>query len=272
MELSANAEIETLRQKIARLGNDLESLNNSKESLYKDKAAFDALLSDSIAQANELKSKKKITDEDIKAKKQLRTTLNKELKELSTKLKATQKPASPKAKAKLPPDVIKKQIEAMQYAIETEGLSFEKEKNYMDRIKQLKAQLPVTKTIDSFCSKEAQELSAKKATADLVHVEIQKLATESTKGFEQLTAKAKAIIEAKAKRADIQVKLKEIKTKIEFKNLDLAEALSQWLVVAKDMPVELSAEASEAEVISKFKSSKKLTKDDILKLQRLATR
>jgi uncharacterized coiled-coil DUF342 family protein len=274
MELSANAEIEKLRQQIAQLGKDLESLNNSKESWYKEKTSFDSFLSNTIAEANELKTKKKITDEEIKNKKLLRTTLNKELKELSIKIKSLQKPAaSTKLKKRLSPDAAKKQIEAMQYAIETEGLSFEKEKQYMDRINQLKAELAESPLEAAGAPKELREtLITKKSRADLIHVEIQKLAEDSTKDFDQLTAKAKAIIEAKNKRLEIQGKLKEIKLQIEAKNQDLAESLNQWLLVTKDLPTPVSAEMSEADVINKFKNSKKLTKDDILKLQRLATR
>lgn len=266
MELGTPADVEKLRRQIALLGRELEALNNSKESLYKEKADFDALLSNTIAEANELKTKKKETDEEIKKKKQLRTELNKELKAQGAKLKS-QKPAT-KTKIKLSPAAIRKQIEAMQYSIETEGLSFEKETLYMERINRLKAELAELAPAES----ESKEFVAKKILADQAHVEIQKLAIESTKGFELLTSKAKAIIEAKASRVKIQVRLKDLKSQIEFKNQDLAEALGQWLTVTKDIAPEISAEAAEAEFINKFKNSKKLTKDDILKLQRLATR
>ena len=267
MELGP-AEIERLRHQIAILGRDLEVLNNSKELLYKDKANFDALLSETIAEANELKAKKKITDDEIKKKKQVRTELNKELKTASIKLKTQKSTSNAKTKGRLSPDAIKKQIEAMQYAIETEGLSFEKETLYMDRIKRFKTELAALGPAEA----EAKELSSKKVLADSAHTEVQKLAIESTKGFELLTIKAKAIIEAKAKRVAIQAKLKDIKGQIEAKNQELAEMLNQWLTVTKDIVPEISAEAAEAEFLNKFKSSKKLTKDDLLKLQRLATR
>lgn len=273
MELSAIAEIEKLRHQIAVLGKDLESLNNSKESLYKEKTSFDAFLSNTIAQANELKANKKITDEDIKSKKVLRTTLNKELKEFSTKFKESQRAQiGKKEKKRLSPEATKKQIEAMQYAIETEGLSFEKEKQYMDKIKQLKAELAESSKEMSGSKELRETVSAKKTQADSIHIEVQKLAETSTKSFDQLTLKAKQIIEAKNKRIEIQNKLKDIKAQIEAKNQELSEALNVWLTVSKDLPVPVSAEMSEAEVINKFKNSKKLTKDDILKLQRLAAR
>jgi uncharacterized coiled-coil DUF342 family protein len=273
MELSTSAEIEKLRHQIAQLGNELESLNNSKESFYREKTSFDSLLSNTISEANELKAKKRITDEEIKSKKILRTTLNKELKELSIKMKSMQKAPSTKIKKRLSPDAIKKQVEAMQYAIETEGLSFEKEKQYMDRIKQLKAELAESPLEAAGVPKELREtLTAKKSKADLVHIEIQKLAEDSTKNFDLLTTKAKVIIDAKNKRAAIQTTLKDLKAQIEVKNQDLAEALNQWLTVSKDLPIPVSAEMTAADVINKFKSSKKLTKDDILKLQRLAAR
>jgi uncharacterized coiled-coil DUF342 family protein len=267
MELGTSSDIEKLRHQIALLGRELEAFNNSKESLYKEKSNFDNLLSTTIAEANELKAKKKTTDDEIKKKKQLRTDLNKELKAYSAKLKS-QKATGPKARGRLSPEMVKRQIEAMQYAIETEGLSFEKEILYMDRIKRLKAEIVALGPIEA----ESKELAAKKTQADTAHVEIQKLATESTKSFELLTSKAKTIIEAKAARTNVQTKLRDLKSQIELKNQELAEALGQWLTVTKDIAPELSPEAAEAEFINKFKSFKKLTKDDILKLQRLATR
>jgi uncharacterized coiled-coil DUF342 family protein len=273
MELSTPADVEKLRYRIAQLGKELEALNNSKEVLYKEKATFDNLLSSTIAEANELKTKKRAVDDEIKKKKELRTELNKELKTQNIKLKA-QKPAvssSAKPKIRQSADAIKKQIEAMQYAIETEGLSFEKETQYMDKIKRLRAELAQIAPADAESKKNREEFSTKKTQADLAHTEIQTLAAESTKDFESLTAKAKAIIDAKAKRVAIQAKLKDLKIQIEAKNQDLSETLSSWLLVAKEMPV-MSAAAAEEEVINKFKSSKKLTKDDLLKLQRLAAR
>jgi uncharacterized coiled-coil DUF342 family protein len=260
MELGTSS-VEGLRRQIFLLGKELEALNNSKESLYKEKANLDSCLAKAIIEANKFREEKRAIDEEIKAKKQLRTKLNQELKAYSAKLKTLKK------NLKKNPKALRQKIEAMQYAIETEGLSFEKEKIYMDKIKSIKEELALLAPIEA----ELKEYTSKKELADQIHKEIQNLASKSTKCFELLTFTAKSISEIKSSRAEIQKKLKELKTQIELKNQLLADALSQWLDLTKTTAPEISLKNIELELINKFKNSKRLTKDDILKLQRLAT-
>jgi len=279
--MDSTHEIEKLKHEIAEIGSQLEKLGHTKESLYQEKKVFEQQQSDSINSAKQLKAQKSAVDNKIKEKKLLRTTLNKELRQLSVKFsQARRQRKSFKGEN---PDHIKRQIEAMQFSIETEGLSFEREQNYMARIKQLKARLAElgaqnggAEDFDSL-SKQAAE---KKVLADGTHSEIQKLAEQSASIFAELTKKAKEIDEIKKKRIELSDKLKSIRSEIEQSNANLSDTLNKWLEITKDMPPEakpvmaesMTNREEEQSIISKFKNAKRLTKEDILKLQRFAAK
>ena len=279
--MDSTHEIEKLKQEITEIGSQLEKLGQTKESLYQEKKILEQEQSNSINSAKDLKAKKASIDHQIKEKKVLRTTLNKELRPLTAKLSQARRQRRNFSGES--PEQIKRQIEAMQFSIETEGLSFEREQNYMARIKQLKVKLA---EIDAQAGgsvdpdKLGAELTQKKTLADGAHAEVQKLAEQSASIFAELTQKAKSIDEIKEKRHVANEKLKSIKTEIEQSNAKLAEALNQWLEVTKDMPPEakpvmtesMANREEEQSIISKFKNAKRLTKEDILKLQRLAAR
>lgn len=266
-----NTDVRLLRKKIGDLGYELEKLGSEKEILHRKKKDIDEKLSEFISSAKDLKAKKTAIDDDIKKKKLLRTTLNKDLKEYSRKISEFQK-----AKRICEPADVKKQIEAMQYAIETAGLTFEKEKSYMERIRQLKAKLAEFERaeVQSGAKDAAANMTSKKVEADALHNEIQKFADESTKLFASLTEKAKEIILLKQKRAEILNTLKGFKGSIDDANSQLSGALNTWLEVSKT-PVAVAMpdiKADAEDLFAKFKAAKKLNKEDILKLQRFAAR
>jgi len=270
-------EIELLKKNIGELSYSLEKLGAEKESLYSEKKLLEEKLSSVINSAKELKAQKATIDTQIRDKKQLRTTLNKEIKEFSKKISEVRK-VSPQFKKGPNADDMKRQIEAMEYAIETEGLAFEREKTYMEKIKQLRAKIAEQNKISASnteINSLRDSLSKKKVEADNSHAEIQKLADESTKLFNILTEKAKEIDELKQKRTSMQITLKNFKNRIEETNQQLAGSLNRWLEVAKTAPpitVKVPEAVSTEELFNKFKNAKKLTKEDILKLQRFAAK
>ena len=263
---SPTPDIETLRKQISVLGNELEKLGREKESIYQEKKSAEKFLSNSITAAKESKAKKASIDEQIRAKKVIRTQLNKELK--ASKISGGEKNTRQKGESS---QQIKKQIEAMQFSIETEGLSFEREQVYMTRIKQLKAKLAEMNPV----VEAKPDLAEKKTLADSAHNEVQKLAEQSAALFEELTKRAQEIDKYKAQRAALQEKLKALKLEIDAANIRLSEQLNVWLETTRSMPekalIEPQAETAES-IITKFKNAKRLTKEDILKLQRLASR
>jgi uncharacterized coiled-coil DUF342 family protein len=166
--------------------------------------------------------------------------------------------------------MLRKQIDAMQYSIETEGVSFEREQTYMDKIKRLKLKL------DEFEKENAgyrafnalkSEINKKKTAADAVHAEVQKLAAESSSIFKDLSTKSEGISKAKEEKMTLQEGLKGRKADIDTLNQKLSETLNDWSKLSKETaPVEISRKPED--VMGKLKSKKKLTKEDILIIQR----
>ena len=274
----SQAKIELLNKEIALLSSRLKDISSEKEARYKEKDAKDLELNELIKTAQELRDKKLKIDSEVKALKQVRDADNKGLKEYYNKLaeqKVQQHPAADKNKVRPNPSAMKKQIEAMSYSIETEGLSFEKEKTYMDKIKRLKVMLAEIEKEDAKYAevrKLRTEITGKKREADDAHDKIQKLAAESSGIFAQLKEKSDAITKAKKARAAIQIEIKELKTQLEEIDSKLVSALAEWSEITKHAPKIIEGIPAGATAMEALKSKKKLTKDDILAMQKQAMR
>ena len=264
MEEAEKQNIDELKKKIEQNSVELKKINEEKENKYKEKNKLDKLLFSFIKKANEIRDKKKRTDTDIYQLKISRKGLNSELKNLFSKFKVIKQDRRPKGSGA---EQLKKQIATIQFSIETEALSFEREKSYMEKINQLKSQLSeIEKTSANGNPKEFKRgLFDKKKIADETHEKIITLATESSKDFENLTDLSKKISDIKKKKSELQNSLKDYKEKIDSLNQTLENCLQEWAKVA---PMDASIKKPEVDVISRLKDKRTLTKDDILELQR----
>ncbi|MFH0869130.1 MAG: hypothetical protein V1839_02805 [archaeon] len=272
------AKVETLNKEIALLSSQLKEFSSKKESKYKEKETKDLELNGLIKTAQELRDKKLKIDSEVKALKQVRDADNKGLKEYYNKLaeqKVQQTAVTDKIKVRPNPAALKKQIESMSYSIETECLSFEKEKTYMDKIKRLKVMLV---EIDKEDAKYAEvrklrtEITGKKREADDAHDKIQTLAAESSGIFAQLKEKSDAITKAKKARAAIQIEIKSLKAQLEEIDSKLVSTLAEWSELTKQAPKMHEGLPAGVSEMEQLKTKKKFTKDDILAMQKSAMR
>jgi len=275
------AKLESLNKEIASLSSQLKDLGAKKEAKYKEKEARDQELNSLIKAAQELRDKKAKIDAEVKGLKAIRDVNNKSLKEYYSKLaekKSVQQPADKKIKVRLNPAAIKKQIEAMLFSIETEGISFDREKAYMGKIKQLKVQLAEIEKEDAAYAEARQmrtEIGGKKKDADEAHDKIQKLAAESSDIFAQLKEKSEQIAKAKKSRSALQADVKELKTQLDAIDSKLVSVLSQWSEITKSAPpIEMRAPQPSTQIseMEQLKTKKKFTKEDILAMQKQAMR
>jgi uncharacterized coiled-coil DUF342 family protein len=274
MESEEQLKLEQLKKGIHDLSTELRQLGEEKEKKYKEKENIDKNLNSYIKTAKDLRDKKVDIDKKVRELKAQREILNKELKAMFAKLAEAKKSLMPVSDKKKGPressGQLKKQIDAMQYAIETEGVSFEREQTYMDKIKRMKIKLDeIEKEGAGFRDFKLlkDEINKKKAAADAVHAEIQKLAVESTSIFKDLSLKSEGISKAKQEKLALQEGLKGRKSEIETLNQQLSDTLNEWSKVSKEVaPVTVSRKPED--VMCKLKSKKKLTKEDILILQR----
>ncbi len=279
------SKLEQLKKEIQSLSTELKQLGEQKETKYKEKERVELNLNSFIKKARELKDKKVEIDKNIKELKKNRETLNKEIKQmfskfnqLKKKILGPQKVDKRRGKdSTTSPAEIKKQIEAIRYSIETEGLSFDREQKYMEHIKRLQQKLG---EINAEEEKNKQlrdfkkEILTKKKNADSFHEEIQKFAKESTNIFKELTQLSKDISKSKEQKASLQIVLRNLKSEIDKLNQKLSEILKEWSSIttesiAEEAKESLAAVAARTEqVMEKLKTKKKLTKEDILLMQR----
>ena len=274
-KVEVKQQLEQLKKEIHLLSVSLKQLSEQKESKYKEKDGLNQDLNNYIKTAKELRDKKKEIDTKIRDLKGKRQVFNKGLSEMWCKFREIKSNVVPKDKSKGSPSLIQKQIEKIEFTIQTEALSFEREKKMMRQLKELKAQLGEMKLEDAKF-KELRDfkddVKEKKVEADDIHIEIQKLATESTDIFKKLTEKSELIAKAKETREKINVDLQGLKAQISEIDVRLEKFLQQWgaltsLPVFTEQEMIPAVQKKAEAAMEKLKSKGKLTKEDILAMQ-----
>ena len=278
-----NTEVEqkakTLRKEIQEISANLKELGGQKEEHYLQKNTLDKKLNSLISKAKELKEKKVILDKEICELKNAREDANKKFNQTMTDISDAKRER--KKQQLQPSGPIRKQIKDLEYKMQTEALSFKKEKELMDRIRKLKIELNTILSAEqelkqsSVSYKDAKDV---KKAADDIHSKIQARANESSQIFQELTQLSQDIANIKAQRNTVQLVLKNIKQQISQMNHKLSRILKDWSGVADKVVMGTARKGFNAiqkkteEVKEKFKSKKKLTTEDILLLQREAMR
>ncbi|MBT3940687.1 hypothetical protein HOD83_03220 [Candidatus Woesearchaeota archaeon] len=278
-----NVEVEqkakNLRKDIQTISANLKELGGQKEKHYQQKNDLDKQLNSLISKAKELKDQKAEIDKKIitlkKNREESNKRFNQSLVEINDEKRERRKHNVPSS------GPIRKQIKDLEYNMQTEALSFNKEKKIMDQIKKLKVDLnKILAHEEGLKSSRTKFNDARvvKKQADDIHSEIQKLAQESSKIFEDLTKLSKDIANIKAQRNTVQLVLKNLKGQISQMNQKLSKILKDWSGVADKVVLNPARRSISAihkkteEVKDKLKSKKKLTTEDILLLQREAMR
>lgn len=276
------SEIEKVKSEVYDLNASLKELGDKKESQYLEKNKLEARLNKLISKASELKSKKSDIDRKIRDIKKLREDKNKAVQALIGELHKAKKKHGDGRKSQDKKLDIQKKIRDLEFVVQTEVLSFEKEKKYMNQIRLLKKELGnINKHIESTLEvKKIRDLiKTTKSIADEYHKQIQEASKDGSLIFKELTSISKEISSIKKKRSTLRNTLKSIKTQITQVNDILGKKLGQLgslpLATGKAMldgakfGAGVLHKKTEA-VKEKFKKKKKLSKDDILLLQKEA--
>ncbi len=276
------SQLNKVENEVRELNISLKKLGDEKESKYKEKGHLEGRLNTLIARANELKTKKGKVDQKTGELKKLREEKNKSVQNLIKELQKAKKKFAPSKKQLERRKSVKKGIRDLEFVVQTEVLNFKKEKEYMSKIKLLKAELTAL-------NKDLGQLSEIKNVRDLIknakeeadnyHEKIQSSAKESTGIFQELTIISKQIGDIKRERSKMRGVLKSMKTQINQLNANLSKNLSYLgtLPRATGKVVFSGAKAGSGilqrqteAVREKFKKKKKLSKEDILLLQKEA--
>lgn len=275
------------KDEVALLKKKLNEVNKEKEDWFSKKSEFGNQIKSKINSVKDLKVKRNDYTNKVKKLKKERNDLNTKISENIKELKAN-KPEVPKSRDSRDrgksPKKLKTEIEGIEFRMETEPMSIEKEQKLMKMLKALKKELVAmggyneSKGNLKKISKDTDKLKKK---ANEVHKDLQDIAKKSQELHETLITESKSIdnlkkaeedaynkfFESKKKFTELSQELKEklkgvgnVKNKLEENSIELKEEK------AKKDTKKLKEKAKEVE--EKIEKKKKLTTEDLLIMQR----
>ena len=286
------ASLDNLREGINSSRSALNRADSEKELWYSKKEELYSAIGKKIGHIKESRKKRDDLTKEVKELKEKRALFNDELKKKIAglvKLNDEAKSITKKSKIKNPLQ-IKKDIDAMESKLETEVMSFEKEKELSKKIKAMKKSMgeasAVMEIIGSI-KKMNSEISAARKNNDELHSKIQQLAKESQDIHENILKGSREIDELKTKEGEAFKNFSESKKKFNAANHDLKDKLGRMnnirgaidkFKLEEDEKRRLENEkiklneiliikTKEQEIEEKIKSRKKLTTEDFLAFQ-----
>jgi uncharacterized coiled-coil DUF342 family protein len=279
-------ELNTVKSEVRDLRNKINSLDRKKEELYREKRKISSDIHSRIRVAKDSKDKRNNLTQAVKTTKHSKEELDAKLAVLEEEVK-TLKEEKRKLLEKIgveDPIMLRKNIKKLEFKIETEGVTFEKEKELMKVLSKMKKQYESSKVIidiEQKLSSKFRELRELRDMADMTKKIVQVSAKESQKHHVELIESSKEIDELKKKEDTFESEASKYKTDIsqvgeELNNKiarldELRKILGENNVKLKE-DVERSnheiLKQKDQEVQEKIKTGKKLTTEDLLILQR----
>ncbi|MBN1646190.1 hypothetical protein JW868_04085 [Candidatus Woesearchaeota archaeon] len=285
----ANELVEQLgkvREEIENLKQSLSSLNKDKELWFKKKSDISKDITDKISELKGTKNKRNHLTKSVKDLKLERDNLNTQIKNLISELKQSKASLDEERKKttmKGSPILFKKEIEKLEFTLETNPMSFAKEQKIMKQIKDLKKKHDefgvIIKLMDDVRDK-SKEIDKLKKKANGLHKKIQEIAGESQTEHEGLIESSKEIDSLKEKEEEAREKFSQYKKQYSEVNAQLKARIDELKALKSklgDHDVEEKKERykqdlkvlkkKEVEVEEKLKKKQKLTTEDLLVLQ-----
>ncbi len=279
-------ELNNHRVEISKLRNTLNELDKEKESWFGKKEALSAKIKESIRKIKDNKTKRDSFTNEVKELKLKRYLLNKELSSKSSeleKLKKERAEASKSLDVKESPSRLKQQMDKLEFKIETDTVSFEKEKELMKKIKVLKKDYDklsilqesdknVREVIDAVrklrreSSDFHKSIQEKAKQSQVLHEEILKISAEIDKlkleeedAFRKFSDFRKQFHELNSQLKDKFKLMDEVKSHLDKIQLDKRDIRKQ--------EEESFLKSKKEEVNEKIRKKQKLTTEDLLVFQ-----
>ncbi|MBI4016440.1 MAG: hypothetical protein HY363_01980 [Candidatus Aenigmarchaeota archaeon] len=271
--------IRDFRTELAQIDSKLSEQERLRRSTGKE-------ISFLMTATKKLRAERNAFTANVKEKKEIRHKLNEEIRQKIERIKEFNEKktdAEHKLGFKENPAAIKRQINILETTIETEAISFEKEKELMRKINDLKKKY-VQAEAGSQVWQEAhalsKEIDALKEQADTFHREIQSLAQQSQQKHEIILENSKKIDELKTKEDALKKTITELQTQLNSVSESLQTELKalgditeqQQEITKKEKQLLKEAEQKKLnekkkEIEDKLKKGEKLTTQDLLVLQ-----
>ena len=281
-------ELSNLKAEASKLRNALDELDREKESWFKKRDDCSKRIRESIQKIKENKSKRDYLTNEVKELKPKRNSINKGISAKLNEFDSLKKEKTALARSlgiKDSPSRIKNQMDKLEFKIETDTVSFEKEKELMKKIKELKKVYNDAIVLDESSKKlrdssdeirkmrkEANEIhrsiQEKAKQSQALHDEILKISAEIDKMKEDEEASFNKFSEYKKQFTDVNSNLKEklrginyIKGQLDRVDSDRRER--------KKRHEESILKSKEELVNEKIRKGQKLTTEDLLVFQKI---
>ena len=191
------------KDEVRALKDKLNSINKHKENWYNKKNDINKQISDKIGGVRGAKHKRNDLTSQVKELKNQRNDLNKQINDRISeikKLKDDYKAACEKHHVQGDPSLLKKQIDGMEFKLETEQMSFDKEQKLRKEIKKIQKQYSEMKevtTIWESAKNKSKEIDKLKKEANRIHKQVQEMAQLSQGHHEELIGESKEIDDLK---------------------------------------------------------------------------
>lgn len=255
--------IQNMRKDVLEKKATLKELGNKKRELIQE-------IKIKNREANESRKLRDELNEKVKKLKEEREKMNELVRGLVAKYKKL-KESAPKGDYK----EIQKEINAMEWRLQTSVMEIKKEDAIVDRIKKLNEELKGYKELIEL----SKEIDRNKSSSRKVHEEILKLSNESQQQHEKFLQAVVKIKEAEAKMDELNSRRKEIDPALDRLKEELDSCALKMKEIGKSIKrieaetelkpksdKELKEEAKS--VYERFKKGEKLNLEDIYMLRR----
>ena len=280
------ADVPTLRQRVIELKRTLGGLHQQKEQAFAKRKQIDSQLS-AIAQAlKQAKDKRDALTKEVKERKQVRSQVSKDIQSRVgeiKKLSEERQQLLAKHKVQGNPEALRAELNALEYKIETQGLSFTKEQELMKVINGKKKQLAQFKQLGAVFERVRQidtDLRQMRMQAEGAHRDVQEKASASQHEHEVLVKDSKQLRQLRVERKKLNddcTRLKEefgrgdneLKTLLDALHKLGAEVAEERKQQHQDdqRKQKLSLAERGRQVEEKLRKGGKLTTEDLLVLQ-----
>lgn len=274
---SANEEINNLKAQ-------LDEVNNKKEAVFQKKQSVGSQIATKIKSVSEFKVKRNELTQKVLDLKKKRDELNKQINERVQEIKKLvgDKPL-PKRRGKDNPNLLLKEIEKLEYRLETQPMGFQAEQKINKQIRDIRKkydeQMKQFQGMEDVMQK-SKEIDKLKREANDLHAQVTRMANDSQKHHELLIEYSKDIdnlkkeeeelyktfLEHKKVYSELNARMKSKTGNVrEIRNVERAEKAKARKKKQAEDEKTIKERAKEAE--EKVKTKQKLTTEDLLALQ-----
>jgi len=278
-----NEELKQLNIEVSILRRQLDSLNSEKELWFKKKEEMKIEINGFIKNIKGIKAESDKKNIDISSLKKQRDRYNNEVKSLIKNIKKINKEKAnvlKKYNIKIDPLKIHEKINDLERKVETE-VDFEKEKKLMEEIRKLKKAFDGSSEIFEIAKKVGEletKIKESRKKADEFHKKIREITKDANyDSFLNLSSKITVLkkdqedafqnfIESKKKYGDISRIFRDKSEKLEMLKLVFSKEKKTSGSI-KESNNHTTIEMNSQKVEAKLKSMKRITTEDLLKIQ-----